>query len=148
MKDAIVGAWELIGWTRPLAPRNVPASFVGRLVYTREGWMSTIMHPRDRRAFIMNDAVLKDPLDADPRHLAEGMRGCIAYAGRWFLREDAAGWIIEHRVEASIFPNWAPDTEESFPLQIRRVEVEGDVLRLTAAEGGSHRTTLTWRRLP
>lgn len=148
MNDAIVGAWELVGWTRPMAPRNVPASFVGRLVYTPEGWMSVVMHPRGRDPCTTNGVVLKDPLDADGRHLSEGTRGCIAYAGRWSLREDAFGWLVEHRVEASIFPNWAPDTEESLPLQVRRVELEGDLLRLVAAEGGSQRTSLTWRRLP
>lgn len=143
MKDVLAGAWELRAWERPAAPHTVPRAFVGRLVYTRDGWMSVVIHPKGRPA-----KGAPNPLDAPQEEAAEAARGAIAYAGRYRVWQEDGTWWVEHDVEASLFPAWAPDSAGR-PVRQRRLlrVLAEDEIELSAAAGGADVTRLRWVRL-
>lgn len=143
MKDVLAGAWELRAWERPAAPGTVPRAFVGRLVYTRDGWMSVVIHARGRPA-----KGPANPLDAAPEDAAEAARGAIAYAGRYRTWQEDGAWWVEHEVEAALHPPWAPDSAGRAVRQRRMLRVlSEDEMELSAAPGGTDVTRLRWVRI-
>ncbi|SPM41092.1 hypothetical protein MNAB215_3295 [Mycobacterium numidiamassiliense] len=122
LRDAVVGAWELVSFVardettgedrQPLgtAPR-------GLILYTADGHMSAQLAEAD-------------------------MSGYVAYGGRFSADEDTS--TLHHDVTVSMMPELLAQP------QFRHASVDGDLLTLSASRtddtGARTRSTLVWRR--
>ncbi len=138
--ELLIGAWTLVDWTirrsdgrtsRPLQPN--PG---GMLLYTPDGAMSVVMHCGDRAAFSSDD--IRRETDASK---AAAFASYFHYSGRWKIRGDE----VVHHVTAALNPNLVGTD------QVRRAELAGDFLTLSATEplsnGMVRALRLVWRRL-
>lgn len=99
--DKLVGRWRLVSWssqneegarTFPLGER-----LEGSLVYTRGGWVITMVAPEDRAKLSTEDLV-----GGSEGERAAAFSTFISYCGTY----EVEGEIVVHRVEMSLFPNW------------------------------------------
>ena len=112
------------------------ADATGLIIYTADGYMSAQLMVQGRRR--MPPATWK----AARRGTARSDRGYIAYSGPFSV--DEASRTLKHHVSVCLLPNWIGDT------QVRFVQLEGDILTLSAAPmryGGTPRIPrLVWKR--
>ena len=104
-------------------------------MYGPDGYMSVAISRPERAGFAAGDL-----LGGTIEERARAAETYVSYCGRYEFRGDT----VVHRVELSLFPNWAGIEQE------RLVEVEGDRLTLSTRPillGGRQRTAhLIWER--
>ena len=143
LREALVGSWTLVSWVQTDLETGeeflpVGESPVGYLLYTPDGYMSAQIATPGRDDFADGDMNRGTPEE----YMAAG-KTYLAYSGPYHVDEARAA--VEHGMTISLFPNWTGDR------QLRMVDLDGDVLRLTADNpivynGRSVDTTVTWRR--
>jgi hypothetical protein len=135
----LVGAWALVSW-RILGDDGTIAYPLGEdargsLLYTADGRMAVLITAADRPPLASID-----PLAGEESERARAYSTCLAYCGRYEFRGDT----VAHRVETSLFPNWAGDE------QIRLVESDDErlVLRTPPIDAGGRLIVheLRWAR--
>jgi hypothetical protein len=107
-------------------------------MYTPDGYVSAQLSRPDRPHFASGDWFAGSTED----YLAEASN-YTAYSGPFHVDEEAQ--TLTHSMFVSLFPNWTGQT------QPRRVELDGDTLRLGTAwpirsKGKNVSSVLTWRR--
>lgn len=140
---ALVGGWELRGWTLEYsADGRVTEPFgsrpEGRLLYTEDGCMSAVLQ-RPGRPRLSSD----DPRTVPESEKAGAFSGYVHYSGRWRVVD---GRVI-HEVHESMNPNLIGSR------QVRDVSLDGDRLELVAEEmlrssGRLRRHRIRWARVP
>lgn len=144
LRDAVLGAWELVSYTiednpsgdttYPLGPHPV-----GLIMYTDDGYMSAQLMRPDRSA-----ACPPQPNEDTPAAESPFDTGYLAYSGPFHV-DDAAG-TLHHQVTVSLFPDWLGTTQR------RCCHLEGDFLTLggtqTSPDGKTSTHTLLWKRAP
>jgi hypothetical protein len=107
------------------------------LVYAPDGSMAAAITASKRPAMPDND-----PLGGEEGKRAQAYSTCLAYTGTYEIR----GEEVVHRIEVSLYPNWAGDE------QVRPFAYSGDtlVLRTPPAQGpsGTVVNELVWARQP
>jgi hypothetical protein len=140
LRDAVLGAWELVSYAIEDNPGNVTTyplgpHPVGLIMYTEDGYMSAQLMRRDRAAV--------DP-GGIPAAESPFATGYLAYSGPFHVDEPTG--TLHHRVTVSLFPNWLGST------QLRCSRLEGDSLTLsgtnTLPSGATSTHTLLWKRAP
>lgn len=142
LKDQLIGAWSLVSLettekdgkvTQPLGPNPK-----GTLMYSASGRMAAVLVHPDRPRFVATDS--RQATDAE---VVQAFKGCVAYFGTFEIRDEAKG-IVVHKVEGSLFPNWAGTD------QVRYAKLDGDRLVIqnpTTAFGRSGAVArLVWQR--
>ena len=93
----------------------------GRLIYTREGFMSVLLMNPDRPRFGSDD-----PMAGTPDEIETAFRGFDAYCGTYTIDEERA--TVTHHIQASKFPNWiGTDQVRSFELRDGRLILKADI---------------------
>jgi hypothetical protein len=98
----LIGHWRLTQW-RSTANGDAEVHFPfgenpsGSLVYGADGWVSVQIVAQDRPRFTVDD-----PHGGPAEEHAAAYLTCLAYCGRWEIREDR----VVHRIEISLYPNW------------------------------------------
>ena len=137
LRDALIGAWELVDVTEHDADGEVRRPFgerpLGLILYTPDGYMSAQLMAREAGA--------------------EGCEACFAYSGSFSVNEDAG--TVTHHLVVSLRPDWMGTD------QLRVASVRGDELELASASpapsgrpnpswaAGDEQlvmTTISWRR--
>jgi hypothetical protein len=122
LRDAVVGAWELVSFVASDAGTDedrhpLGATPRGLILYTADGHMS---------------AQLAEP----------DMGGYISYGGRFSVNEETS--TLHHDVTMSMMPELLAQP------QFRHARVDGDLLTLSATRtddtGVTTRSSLLWRR--
>jgi hypothetical protein len=135
----LAGAWRLVSCEhRRTSDGAVEHPFgpnpKGRLIYLADGLMSVILVDPARPRF---ESGLFEAKDAEH---AAASRGCVAYTGRWSLREGR----VEHDVDVSLFPNWMGTK------LVRECRLEGQKLILSTTQfaiaGVAYTARLIWER--
>lgn len=119
--DQLVGSWELRRWENRLGEQvSCPLgdSPLGLLIYSPDGSMAVQITAPDRAQI-----PTPDPLGGSTEQRAAAYSTCLAYCGRWDLRDGA----VVHTLRLSLFPNWTGAE------QVRQVELSGDELVLRTA---------------
>jgi hypothetical protein len=135
-----VGAWRLVSWENRSAEGQTTYPFgpdaAGYIVYTISGHVSVAITRANRPHFATGD-----PLGGSDEERAAAAASCIAYAGTYDVHEDA----VTHRIEVSLFPNWAGAVQQRF------YEFDSDRLSLSTApmllDGREQRAYLIWERV-
>lgn len=135
---AIDGRWDIVSWSQHYddGRRVYPLgeSLTGFIQY-HQGAMCCMVARKERAAFTSGGQ-----WDASAPEKAEAYDGFLAYWGRY----EVVGDEVIHRVEASLFPNWAGG------VQRRRAKLVGGELHLLARlEDGTPQArtaSLVWRR--
>ncbi|EHB56174.1 hypothetical protein MycrhDRAFT_3368 [Mycolicibacterium rhodesiae JS60] len=144
LRDAILGAWELVSYTIESTPggdKTYPLGSdpVGLIMYTEDGYMSAQLMRRDR--FVTDSPTPPEAAAAAESAFATGY---LAYSGPFDV--DEATGTLYHQVTVSLFPQWLGST------QLRCSHLDGDVLTLsgsnTSANGVTSTHTLHWKRAP
>lgn len=145
LRERLVGAWKLASYQELPVDGVDPVEPLGHhpegiILYTPDGYMSAHIARPDRPAFVSEDWFAGTLAE----YQAEAT-SYIAYSGPFHVNEEAG--TVTHEVFVSLFPNWSGST------QTRRVELEGDTLRLSTASpihsGGRTVTArATWHRAP
>ncbi|MGA3241809.1 MAG: lipocalin-like domain-containing protein [Bryobacteraceae bacterium] len=138
MADALVGVWTLRKYydvTEGL-PLHHPFGDnpEGLLIYTADGFVSAVLMARDRPNLSGNGFT-----DGTPDQYRAAGAGFIGYSGRYDTDEDRS--IVTHRPHVAFAPNMVGS------IQQRAVELEGDVLVLTAEHDPSAGTPALTSRL-
>jgi hypothetical protein len=145
LRDAVLGAWELLSYTiddseagdttYPLGPHPV-----GLIMYTEDGYMSAQLMRPDR-------STVAPPPGASGRSLgpeSAAATGYLAYSGPFHVDETTG--TLHHKVTVSVFPSWVGST------QLRDSHLEGDTLTLSGTNmspnGATSTHTLLWKRAP
>jgi hypothetical protein len=106
----------------------------GRLVYGANGFMSVVLVDSRRPKF------QSQLFEANEAEFASAARGCVAYTGRWSLRDSS----VEHAVDAALFPNWMGTK------LTRECRLDGKKLTLSTAQfainGVAYTAALVWER--
>jgi hypothetical protein len=140
-RQDLIGAWRLLSVEGRSAAgavhRFAGEDPVGLLIYDPAGYVAMAYMRPGRPKFAAGD-----PSGGTPEEIAAAFGGFDAYCGSYSV-DEAAG-VITHRVLASRFPNWEGTD------QVRRVELDGDRLRLTTPPIFFHGTewtvSVTWER--
>lgn len=132
----ITGTWLLDVWRRYAKDGSVVTPFgahpKGLLVYTPDGRMAVQMVTADRPSLDTSDA-----LGGTEAERARAYSTCLAYFGRYELR----GETVIHRLEGSLFPNWAGTD------QVRPFRHDGKRLVLEVKdESGCITNEIAWKR--
>lgn len=131
------GTWHLQGWeietdgrvTRPFGP-----DATGLLHYTADGGMAACIARAGRAPFSTGN-----PRTAPETERLAALESFFHYAGTWRIEERDGGPVVIHTVSHSLNPGFV-GTE-----QVRKVDLSGDRLTLSAQEGPRHHR-LHWRR--
>jgi hypothetical protein len=144
LRDAVLGAWELVSYTieeSPSGDTTYPFGTdpVGIIMYTEDGYMSAQLMRADRSAV---DS--PEPSEEPPAPESPAATGYLAYSGPFHV--DEATGTLHHKVTVSLFPSWLGST------QLRASRLEGDALTLsgtnTLPNGATSTHTLLWKRAP
>ena len=104
------GVWKLVTWRRLAGDGSVTHPLgddaSGMLVYTADGRMAVQLFAADRPKLETDD-----PLGGDAGERAAAYSTCLAYFGRYEVRDDT----VVHWVDVSLFPNWS-GAEQSRPF--------------------------------
>jgi len=140
MTDFLAGTWRLIAWRRIAADGTISyplgADAHGLLSYTDNGRMA-VQITGVNRASLPTD----DPLGGGEGARAGAYSTYLAYFGTYEVR----GQDVVHRIEGSLYPNWAgerqvrPYTAESGELVLRTPP-------MTLADGATVVNELAWAR--
>jgi hypothetical protein len=141
--DALIGVWALRKYydvTEGL-PLHYPFGDnpEGLLIYTADGFVSAVLMARGRPNLSGNGFT-----DGTPDQFMAAGTGFIGYSGRYEIDEDRS--IVTNRPHVAFAPNMVGS------IQKRAVELEGDVLVLTAEHEPSAgmpalRSRLEWTRV-
>jgi Lipocalin-like domain len=135
----LAGVWRLVAWRRIASDGTVSHPLgddaQGMLVYTPNGRMAVQLTAAGR-APLKTD----DPLGGDVNERAEAYSTCLAYVGRYEVRDDT----VVHTIDASLYPNWS-GAEQSRPFTFEDDEL---VLRTPPMEtaAGTVINELAWAR--
>lgn len=145
LRAQLLGSWELVDYRRRQGERTIwpfGKDAIGFIQYGEDGRMSATLSWRVRSPLtVVPDAHWR----GDQREWAEAAMSYVAYTGTYRLTGDR----VEHRVEASLYPNWVGTTLvrwASFEMR------DGErLLRLVAAPfidaaGEEVVSELWWRR--
>lgn len=135
----LTGTWTLVAWYNQAADGSRVYPFgeaaTGYISYSPDGFVFVHLMAEVRAPFASGD-----PFGATLQEESDAMKTHISYAGRFTF----AGSSITHHVTQSSIPNWVGTD------QVRRVELEGDRLRLSATgmrfNGQDFTASLDWRR--
>jgi hypothetical protein len=143
LRDRLIGAWKLVSYEEHPVDGSEPFEPLGHeprgiIMYTPDGYMSAQLSKPDRPNFASGDWFAGTTEDYQSQATSY-----IAYSGPFHVDEDKG--TLTHSMFVSLFPNWTGQT------QPRRVELEGDTLRLgtaspIASSGKIVNFVLTWRR--
>lgn len=101
-REALIGSWELVDYRRRQGDTTIwpfGEDAIGFIQYGEDGRMSATLSRRARPPLVtIPDAHWR----ADPGEWAEAAMSYVAYTGTYALEGDR----VEHRVEASLYPNW------------------------------------------
>ena len=118
----LVGTWSLIGWYNKTndGQRFYPLGedATGYISYSHDGYVFVHVMARDRAMYSLND-----PFEGTIEEDSAAMKSQITYAGTYEHNGDQ----VVHNVTHASCPNWVGTR------QVRRVELIGDRLRLSAA---------------
>jgi hypothetical protein len=141
LRDAVLGAWELVSYTIEDSPSGDTTYPLGRhpvglIMYTDDGYMSAqLMRP---------DRFTADAPEGTAAADSAFATGYLAYSGPFHV--DEATGTLYHQVRVSLYPEWLGST------QLRCSHLEDDVLTLsgsnTSADGVTSTHTLHWKRAP
>jgi len=141
LRDAVLGAWELVSYTIEDSPSGDTTYPLGRhpvglIMYTDDGYMSAqLMRPDRFTADAPQGTAAADSAFAT---------GYLAYSGPFHV--DEATGTLYHQVRVSLYPEWLGST------QLRCSHLEDDVLTLsgsnTSDDGVTSTHTLHWKRAP
>ena len=136
---ALIGTWTLRGWFnrtgtgRAIYPLGEKAT--GLISYSPDGYVFVHLMAPGRLAY-----AVADPFLGTAKEDSAAMKSQITYAGSFEYHGDR----VVHHVSLASCPNWV-GTE-----QVRRVELSGDKLRLSAAgvrfQGEQVTAIVDWRR--
>lgn len=138
--DWLRGTWQLVAWRRITASGAVTyplgADARGQLIYTSDGLMAVQITAASRSPLATGD-----PLGGDASARACAYSTYLAYFGTYELD----GGQVIHRLQGSLFPNWAGEE------QARAITGEGDdlVLRtppMLLEDGSTVVNELAWSR--
>jgi len=128
----LTGTWKLVSYElhgsdgslqRPLGEHPV-----GRLVYDADGHMIGQCVNPDRVKFAH-----ANPSRGSADEIRAAFTGCIAYFGTWTVDETRG--TVTHRVQGSLFPNWAgTDQVRHFKLAGRRLTLSTPPIATGARE--------------
>ena len=144
LRQRLVGTWRLVSYVE----RDVESSEeshpmgerpLGLLIYAQDGFMSVQLSSANRLPFQGSD-----PYCGTPEEYTGAASRYIAYSGPFYI--DVPNGSLIHEMQVSLFPNWLGQR------QVRRFQIEGDLLRLATDRpmnfGGALKTaTLVWRRV-
>jgi hypothetical protein len=142
LREALVGAWELVSYTEqnhPDGPVTYPhgPDALGLIMYTPDGYMSAQIMTRGRPAY---DRPVPD--GGTVGQSAAAAKGYLAYSGTYTVDESTGD--IRHEVLVSLLPNWLGHT------QLRHSQLNDDQLTLSAeavlTSGTTVLSTLLWMR--
>lgn len=139
-QDSITGAWSLVPMTLKGADGTKVKPFgddpAGRILYTKDGYMMTVMSRKDRAFWDT-----PDPLGGTTIEKAQALESYSTYAGRYTFD----GKIVTHHIDLSLLPNW------SGAIETRFVDMAGDRLKLTTEPfeiyGGMYTGEAEWRKV-
>ena len=137
----LVGRWSLISFEVIADTGEIRYPYgqtpVGYILYAADGFMSVAVMSGDRRPFVASGFAGHD---GTPQEKATAFDGYLSYSGRYETGRDG----VVHRIEVSLFPNWAGTAIE------RAVTLDGDRLILTGpaaqVKGKSPTVRVTWKR--
>jgi len=96
------GVWKLVAWRRiggdGAVSHPLGDDATGMLVYSADGRMAVQLVAADRPKLDTGD-----PLGGSAEERAAAYSGCLAYFGRYEVREDT----VVHWVDACLYPNWS-----------------------------------------
>jgi hypothetical protein len=135
----VVGTWKLVSWRRIAQDGSVTYPLgegaTGVLVYAPDGTMAVQMTAANRPSL-----PTADPIGGTTQQRADAYSTCLAYAGTWEVQGDS----VVHRLDVSLFPNWAGTT------QSRPFTNDGTTLVLrtppTESADGTMVNELSWAR--
>ena len=137
LMDRLVGAWTLVEWSerRPYGGKAFPlgADAIGQIIYSgrRPG----------RRAARAEHVVARAASDwraARPDEAARAFKDYFGYFGTFMI--DVSARSVIHHVQGSWFPNLCGVD------QVRRFQIDGDVLHLDADTDWGQ-VVIIWKRL-
>ena len=108
-QNQFVGTWRLVSFE--LKDVNGEVSYpygkdtIGYLMYTEDGYMSTVIMAARRSKFSSEDF-----LRGSTQEKANAMEKYISYCGSYEIKDKK----IIHHVKASLFPNWVGTYQERF----------------------------------
>ena len=137
--ESVIGCWELVNWESRTSDGEVAHPVGpdpdGRLIYTRDGFVSVLVAGGSRPSFGS-----ADPRGGDDAQIVSAFRSFIAYSGRYRMDGDS----IVHDVDLSLYPDWVGMEQR------RLLSLEGDELTLSTPpveiDGAAVTSTITWRR--
>ncbi|MCP5371518.1 MAG: lipocalin-like domain-containing protein [Hyphomicrobiales bacterium] len=141
-REDLIGTWELVEWTITYSDGRAPTlpygeAPMGLITYGADGYMGAAIARAGRSAL----SHLNTRLAPKPEKAA-AFDGYFHYAGTWRLEGDS----VVHAVTLSLNPAFVGTD------QVRRVELDGDGLTLsaevTSASGATLRNAIRWRRAP
>ncbi len=141
--DRLLGSWDLVSYQLELDSGRIihplGEDAIGLIVYTPQRRMSVnIMRPGRAPWESPN------PAAGTGSEIADAAAGYLAYGGSFAVDESLS--VVEHYVDASLFPNWIGEVQKRF------VDLTGEELLLespviTDAAGTSVTPRLRWRRI-
>lgn len=135
----LVGRWKLVAWRNLMDDGTIIEPLgeqpSGILIYIADGSMAVQITAADRPSL-----ETADPVGGSDEERAGAYATCLAYCGRYEVRDDT----IVHTIEISLFPNWVGAE------QVRYFELSpGElVLRTPPIQAGERTVTgeLRWAR--
>ncbi|PTX04161.1 lipocalin-like domain-containing protein [Pararhodobacter aggregans] len=131
------GTWHLLAWeieTEGRVTHPFGEAPTGMICYTEDGFMSACIARADRPRWSTGN-----PRKAPDAERLAAFESYFHYAGTWRIVERDGIPHVVHAVTHSLNPDF-PGSE-----QVRRIDLEGDRLTLSAQEGPRHHR-LRWRR--
>lgn len=133
----ITGTWLLETWRRHETDGTVSYPFgetpQGMLIYTPDGHMAVQMVEAERPRLDTDN-----PIGGTLQERADAYSSCLAYFGRYELD----GTSVIHRLDGSLFENWAGTA------QVRPATLDGDqlILHVVDPQTGHVTNEIAWRR--
>ena len=142
MTEFLVGTWSLVAWRRIAEDGRVSYPLGedarGLLSYTDNGRMAVQISGAKRAE---QDA--SDPLGGHERDRAQAYSTYLAYYGTFEVR----GQQVAHRIEASLYQNWAGETQvRPYTFSSGQLVLRTSPTRL--GDGSTVVNELAWKREP
>jgi len=131
------GTWHLLAWeieTDGQITHPFGADATGLLHYTADGGMAACIARADRPRWSTGN-----PRKAPDAERLAAFESYFHYAGIWRIERRDGQRVVIHQVSHSLNPDFVGSE------QVRRVDLDGDRLTLSAQEGPRHHR-LRWRR--
>jgi hypothetical protein len=141
MTDFLAGTWSLVAWRRIAEDDSVSYPMgddaSGLLSYTDNGRMAVQISAAKRA-----EQDTDDPLGGDEGARAQAYSTYLAYYGTYEVQSDHK---VVHRIEASLYQNWAGETQvRPYTLQSGELVLRTPPMQL--ADGSTVVNELSWKR--